>query len=117
MREAQLTHPAVRPRSSTLLGVSIGTLSYFVLYLVAIDSWMTHRSLSAGRGVELNPLMDWLYVHGGVLVFLGFKLTLTVLCLIWINQRAPHPHARLAVLIALSIYLPIAGIHIVGLYS
>ena len=117
MREAQVTHPAAMSRSSTLLGASIATLSYFVLYLVAIDSWMTHRSLSAGRGIELNPFMGWLYQHGGVLVFLGFKLALTVLCLIWINHRAPHPHARLAVLIALSIYLPIAGVHILGLYA
>ncbi len=103
-------------RSRTLLGVSLSTLSYFVLFLVAIDTWMTHDSLSTQRGVELNPFMDWIYHHGGVLVFLAFKLSLTVLCLIWINRRAPRTQARMAALIALSIYLPIAGIHIIGLY-
>jgi hypothetical protein len=103
-------------RRRTLFGLPLATASYFVLYLVAIDSWMTHHSLSTRRGVELNPLMDWVYHHGGVLVFLGFKLVLTIICLIWINRRAPLGHARMATLIALSIYLPIAGIHIAGLY-
>jgi len=116
MHEVQITHKAATRQPATFFGASLATLSYFVLYLVAIDSWLTHQSLSSGRGVELNPLMGWVYQHGGVLVFLGFKLILTVLCLVWINRRASRGQARMAVLIALSIYLPIAGIHIIGLY-
>jgi hypothetical protein len=116
MHEYPMTQQAVAEPPRTLLGAPLSTLSYFVLYLVAIDSWMTHHSLSTERGVELNPVMDWVYHHGGVLVFLGFKLILSALCLVWINRRAPRPQARVAALIALSIYLPIAGIHILGLY-
>ena len=117
MQQIQLTQADLAEPAHTLLGVRLETLSYFVLYLVAIDSWMTHQSLSTESGVELNPVMDWMYHHGGVLVFLGFKLSLTGLCLLWINRRAPRPQARLASLIALSIYLPIAGIHIAWLYN
>ncbi len=116
MQDTREPQAIVAERPRTLLGVPLPTISYFVLYLVAIDTWMTHHSLSLRRGVELNPLMDWVYHHGGVLVFLAFKLVLTGLCLLWINHRAPREQARMAALIALSIYLPIAGIHIIGLY-
>ena len=115
-REVLIDEVASAEGRQTLFGVPMPTVSYFVLYLVAVDTWLTDQALSTQRGVELNPLMDWVYYTGGVLAFLAFKLTLTGLCLVWINRRAPREQARLAALIALSIYLPIAGIHIVGLY-
>jgi hypothetical protein len=32
----------------------------------------------------------------------------------WIVQRAEHPYARLAALVALAIYLPVVALHIVN---
>jgi len=110
------TDSAPTQAKPTLFGVPMATVSYFVLFLVVVDTWLTDKALSSKRGVELNPIMDWVYHEGGVWAFLLFKLVLTGLCLIWINRRAPNAQARLATIIALAIYLPIAGIHIVSLY-
>jgi len=106
----------VATRESTLFGVSLSTVSWFVFYLVALDVWLTDQSLAEQRGVELNPVMDWIYHSGGALTFTLFKVALTGLCLLWINRRAPTSQARMATLVALAIYLPVAGIHILGLY-
>ena len=64
-------------RPNTLFGVPMPTVSYFVLYLVAVDTWLTDQALSSKRGVELNPIMDRVYHSGGVLAFLAFKHVLT----------------------------------------
>ena len=110
------THVATVEDKPTLFGLSMPTVSWFVLYLVVIDTWLTDRSLASRKGIELNPFMDWLYHSWGALAFLISKVALTALCLLWINRRAPKAQARVAALVALAIYVPVAGIHIVGLY-
>ena len=111
-----MDHAAVSERCETLFGIPFRTVSLLVLFLVMLDSWLTDRSLSTRQGEELNPFMDWVYHHGGPLTFVAFKLVLTGLCLLWMHHRAPRSHARVAALVALAIYVPVAGFHIAALY-
>jgi hypothetical protein len=99
--------------SSTLFGLPATTVALFVLFLAAVDSISTVWVLRQELGTELNPLMDWLVSHGDA-PFVLFKLLLTALCVRWIVQRAEHPYARLAALVALAIYLPVVALHIVN---
>jgi len=105
--------PSARERGErTILGVPVRTLCLFVLFLSALDSAMSAQVLAARRGVELNPVMAWLFDAGGVLPFVAVKVLLTLLCLLWVTRRASWAHVRLTLFTALAIYLPIAGLHI-----
>jgi hypothetical protein len=98
-------------------GVPERLLLLFLLFLAAVDTWITYLFLTAGAGRELNPLMDWIFHTGGVIAFASVKVGLTAACLIWIGRRAPPAMARTASLVALAIYVPITGVHIYNLWG
>jgi hypothetical protein len=97
----------------SLFGLPATTVALVVLFLAAMDSIATVYILRQELGTELNPVMGWLVSHGEA-PFVLFKLRLTALCVRWIVLRAHHPYARVAALVALSIYLPVVALHIVN---
>lgn len=101
----------------TLFGVPAGLLLLFVVYLATVDTFMTHSFLSRGLGREMNPAMDWLYHRGGAALFATCKVGLTALCMVWVRHRAPPASGRVAALVALAIYLPLTGVHVVHMYG
>ena len=108
--------PSLRlaPAPTQVFGAPLSTVSWFVLFLVAVDVYATHQLLLTQLGTELNPAMNWLWHEGGPRAFAALKVGLTALCLLWVNLRAPAQHARLATLVAMTIYLPIVGLHAVN---
>ena len=84
-----------------------------LLFLVAVDCLGTVMMLRHQRGVELNPLMDWLYGHGE-LYFLFGKMLLTSFALAWLLRRAKGREQRLVLLVGFAIYAPIVGLHILN---
>jgi hypothetical protein len=108
--------PATREqalRHARLFGLPATTVALFVVFLAAMDSIATVFVLRQQLGTELNPVMDWLVSYGEA-PFVLFKLLLTAFCARWIVMRAHHPYARVAALVALSIYLPVVALHIVN---
>lgn len=101
-----------RPSPRTLLGAPLSTVCWFLQFLVVLDCWMTVRLISAERGRELNPFVDWILQHHGIQAFVLAKLLLSALCLLWIVHRAPAHEGRLAAMAGLLIYLPLAGLHV-----
>jgi len=100
------------PGRRTLFGVPLSTVTWFVMFLVALDCWMTVRVVEAQVGRELNPVVDWLLESHGVRAFVLAKVLLSGLCMLWVNRRAPAAEGRMAALVALSIYVPLAGLHV-----
>lgn len=107
-----LSAPALR--RSQIFGAPLTTISWFVLFLVAVDVFSTHRLLLTDMGTELNPAMNWLWHQAGPKAFAVLKMGLTGLCLLWVNRRASPQHARIATLVAMTIYLPVVGLHAVN---
>ncbi|GJM20674.1 MAG: hypothetical protein DHS20C15_05890 [Planctomycetota bacterium] len=100
-----------RATTPRLLGAPISTVSWFVLFLVCIDAFATTRLMGLSVAREVNPAMGWLLDTTGPQLFALIKIGLTGLCLLWINKRAPLQHARVAALVAVTIYLPVVGVH------
>lgn len=103
--------------NNRLFGAPSRLLLFFVAYLATVDAYVTQNWLARGIGRELNPAMDWLYQVGGASIFVILKVGLTVLCLVWIGRRAPATPARAAAVVALAIYLPITGLHILNAFG
>ena len=79
-----------------MFGVKLTTLAWFVMFLVTLDTWMTVRLIDAQAGRELTSL----------------KILLSGACLMWVQRRASDQHGRVAMLVALTIYLPLAAVHL-----
>jgi hypothetical protein len=105
----QCTHP--------LFGVPTRLLLLFLAYLATVDAYLTQNWLARGLGREVNPAMEWLYEMGGAPVFVLLKVGMTALCLLWIGRRAPVAVARVATLVAFSIYVPITGLHVLNAFG
>ncbi|MCB9897562.1 MAG: hypothetical protein H6825_06145 [Planctomycetes bacterium] len=88
-------------------GLPLSTVSYVLLFLATLDAWITDHLLRTDFGREVNPLMNWLHESGGRLTFVFAKFALTALCLLWMNRRAPPRYARMAVIAAFAIYVPV----------
>ncbi len=95
----------------SLFGIPMRTMALLILFLVTIDSLATIFVLRSGTGTEINPAMSWLIGHGEV-PFLMTRVTLAGLCGLWLCWRAHHPYSRIAVVAALSIFMPVIGLHI-----
>jgi hypothetical protein len=86
------------------------TAGLLLLFLAAVDALGTIFILRQRHGLELNPLMAWLYQHGEA-HFLLAKLLLSTVAVAWLLRRAEGRQLRLVLLIAFSIYVPVVGLH------
>jgi hypothetical protein len=84
-----------------------------LLFLVAVDCLATVMMLRTQRGLELNPIMDWLYGQGEMYFLFG-KMLLTSLAVAWLLRRARRREQRLVLLVGFAIYAPIVGLHILN---
>jgi|GEM_PF-6721390 len=84
-----------------------------LLFLVAVDCLATVMMLRTQRGLELNPLMDWLYGQGEMYFLFG-KMLLTSLAVAWLLRRARRREQRLVLLVGFAIYAPVVALHILN---
>jgi hypothetical protein len=110
------TRASSSPREALIFRLPATTFALLLLFLSALDSFATILVLRRQIGIELNPLMRWLFNFGEP-TFLVSKLLLTLLCAAWIVRRARHPYARKAALIGLAIYVPVVCLHIVNNFA
>jgi len=103
-------------RDALIFRLPATTFALLLLFLAALDSFATILVLRRQIGIELNPLMRWLFSFGEP-TFLVSKLLLTAICVSWIVKRAKHPYARKAALISLAIYVPVVCLHIVNNFA
>jgi len=95
-----------------MFGLSANTTAMFVMFLAAMDSFATILWMRSGQGEEVNPVMRYATEEWGYVGFLFAKLLITGFCMLWVIYRAKPHHARIAALVALTIYTPVVGIHI-----
>jgi len=82
-----------------------------LLFLTAVDTFVTQQMTAAGLGREINPAVDWM-LGLGVLGFFGLKMMLSALCVYWIVRVAPLAQARVAALVGFTIYVPVVALHL-----
>jgi hypothetical protein len=102
-------HTDTPGRAQPRLGRQLAGL--LLIFLVAVDAGATIHLLREQRGLELNPLMHWLWSHGEG-VFMFSKILLTSIAVAWLLRRAHGKYLRLGLLIGFAIYVPIVGLHI-----
>ena len=112
---ARAVAPAIRgrdPAEVLIFGLPRTTAAMIVMFLVAIDGWVSLVWIGRGWGYELNPAMAWLAATGGASLFLTAKLLLSALCMLWVVRRAERTHARAATCCAFAIYGGVVLLHI-----
>lgn len=92
-------------------GIRLEIMSVLILSLA--DGVMTGAQIQAGRITEANPLMGLVIARGGIYCFLGSKIALTAIPMVFLLFHQNWRLARVAIRICLGIYILIVVYHLI----
>lgn len=93
--------------ADTILGRPMSRPVALLALIGALDMLLTLAGLSTGLIGELNPVLNWAWMKGGVLGFVGLKSAFTFfpcLAFVWAGTKQPRTADRYA-WVAVGLYL------------